>query len=88
MLMYCTTCAHFYEISTIIANEEQILYNYPIDGTMSSSGGWWVRKLSMVCLHNNAIVARGILVTLLHRGILKLRLGAIYIVSSLGTSFR
>ena len=30
---------------------------------ISGSGGWWVRKLSMVCLHNNAIVARCILDT-------------------------
>ena len=27
------------------------------------SRGWWVRKLSVVCLHNNAIVARCILDT-------------------------
>ena len=27
------------------------------------SGGWWVRNLSVVCLHNNAIVARCILDT-------------------------
>ena len=27
------------------------------------SGGWWVRMLSVVCLHNNAIVARCILDT-------------------------
>ena len=35
---------------------------------MGSSGGRWVRKLSMICLHNNAIVARGIMVTILHCG--------------------
>ena len=30
---------------------------------MERSGGGWVRKLSDACLHDNAIVARGILVT-------------------------
>ena len=44
-------------------NEEQIITGYPIDGAMGSSGGWQVRKLSAVCLHNTAIVARGIQVT-------------------------
>ena len=43
-------------------NEEQIITGYPIDGAMGSLVGEWVRKLSVVCLHNNAIVARGILV--------------------------
>ena len=44
-------------------NEEQIMTSYPIDGTMGCAGGERVRKLSMVCLHNNGytIVARGIL---------------------------
>ena len=45
-----------------------------------------VRKLSMVCLHNNAFVARGILVTRLHCGTPQVHLSAIYIVSSVGTS--
>ena len=44
-------------------NEEQIITGYPIDGAMERSGGGRIRKLSDVCLHNNAIVARGILVT-------------------------
>ena len=43
-----------------ISNEEQIITNFPIDGAMERSGGGRVRKLSDVCLHNNAIVARGI----------------------------
>ena len=54
---------------------------------MVSSDEGWVRKLSMVCLHNNAIVARGILVTILHCGTPEPRLSAIYIVSIVGTSF-
>ena len=41
-------------------NEEQIIDFYPIDGAMVQGGCW---KLSMVCLHNNGIVASGILVT-------------------------
>ena len=44
-------------------NEEQIITGYPIDGAMGRSGGGRVRKLSDVCLHNNAVVARGILVS-------------------------
>ena len=44
-------------------NEEQIITCYPIDGAMGLSGGGWVQKLSDVCLHNNVIVGRGILVT-------------------------
>ena len=44
-------------------NEEQIITGYPIDGAMLRSGGGRFRELSDVCLHNNAIVARGILVT-------------------------
>ena len=69
-------------------NEEQIITGYPIDGAMGSSGarGGRVRKLSVVCLHNNAIVARGIPVTMLHYGTPEPRLSAIYIVSSVGTS--
>ena len=51
-----------------------------------SSGGGGVRKLSMVCLHNNAIVVRGNLVTLLHCGTPELCLSAIYIVSFVGSS--
>ena len=51
-----------------LLNEEQIIAGYPIDGAMGSSGGERFRKSSVVCLHNNAIVARGILVTLLHCG--------------------
>ena len=67
-------------------NKEQILTGYPIDGAIVSSGGKRLRKLSMVCLHNNAIVVRGILVTILHCGTRKPRLSAIYIVSPVGTS--
>ena len=55
---------------------------------MGSSGGGQVWKLSMVCLHNKAIVARGNLVSILHYGIPKHRLSAIYIVSSVGTLFQ
>ena len=44
-------------------NEEQIITGYSIDGAMERSGGGRVRKFFDVCLHNNAIVARGILVT-------------------------
>ena len=46
-----------------IHDEEQIINCYPIDGAMGHSGGGRVWKLSDVCLHNNAIVVRGILVT-------------------------
>ena len=53
---------------------------------MGGWGGKRVRKLLVVCLHNTAIVARGILVTILHCGTLEPRLNAIYIVSSVGTS--
>ena len=42
-----------------------------------------VQKLSMVCLHNNAFVMRGILVTRLHCGTPELHLSAIYIVTLL-----
>ena len=70
----------------IIHNEEQKITGYPIDGAMGNSGGVHVRKLSVVCLHNNAIVARGILVTILHCGTPAPRLSAIYIVSSIRTS--
>ena len=40
----------------------------------------------MVCSHNNAFVARGIRVTRFYCGRSELRLNAIYIVSSVGTS--
>ena len=40
-----------------------MITGYPINGAMGSLGGGRVWKLSMVCLHNNAVVARGILVT-------------------------
>ena len=46
----------------VSTNEEQIISGYPIDGAIGSSGRRRVRKVSVVCLHNNAIVARGILV--------------------------
>ena len=61
-----------------------IITGYPIDGAMGSSGGGRVRKISMVCLHNNAIVARGILqlVTILHCRTPEPTPSAIYIVSS------
>ena len=67
-------------------NEEQITTGYPIDGAMGSSGSGRVLELSVVCLPNNAIVARGILVTILHCGTPEPHLSAIYIVSSVGTS--
>ena len=70
----------------MVDNEEQIITGYPIDGSMGSSVGGRVRKLSVICLHNNAIVARGTLVTMLHCGTPELCLSAIYIVSSAGTS--
>ena len=63
-----------------------MITGYSIDGAIGSSGGGWVRKLSVVCLHNNAIVARGILVTILHCGTPEPHLSAIYIVSSAGAS--
>ena len=53
---------------------------------MGSSVDWWVRKLSVVCLPNNAIVAGGILVTILHCGTPEPRLSAFYTVSLVGTS--
>ena len=62
-----------------------MITGYPIDGAMGSSGGGWVRKLSMICLHNKAIVARGILVTILHCGTPEPRLSAIYVGTSLWT---
>ena len=49
-------------------NEEQIITGSPIDGAMASSGAGRVRNLLLVCLHNNTIVAWGILVTILHCG--------------------
>ena len=67
--------------------EKQMITGYPLDGAIGSSDGGRVRKLSMVCLHNIVIVARGILVNILHCGTLEPRLSAIYIVSSVGTSF-
>ena len=51
-----------------MSNEEQIITGYLIDGAMGSSGGGHARKLSVVCLHNNAIVVRGIMGTILHCG--------------------
>ena len=73
-------------LSLLLFNEEQIIIGYPIDGAMVSSGGGRVRKLSVVCLHNNAIFAKGIVVTILHCGTPEPRPSAIYIVSSIGTS--
>ena len=69
-----------------MVNEEQIITGYPKDGAMASSGGGRVLKLSVVCLQNNAIVARGIMVTTLHCGTPKPCCSAIYTVSSVGTS--
>ena len=71
-----------------LRTEEQIItgYGYPIDGAIGSSGGGRVRKLLVVCLHNKAIIARGILVTILHCGTPEARFSAIYIVNSVGTS--
>ena len=70
---------------TVAYNEEQLITGYQIDGAMGSLGGGRFRKLSVIRLHNNTIVARGILVTILHCGIPKPRLSAICIVSSIGT---
>ena len=67
-------------------DEEQIITCYPIDGSMGSSDAGWVRQLSVVCLHQNPIVARGILVNILHSRTPEPRLSAIYIVGSVGTS--
>ena len=55
---------------------------------MGSSCGGQVRELSVVRLHNNAIVVRGILLTVLDCGKPEPRLRAIYIVSSVGTSLQ
>ena len=60
---------HKMDIKTVnsnVQNEEQKITGYHIDDDMGSSGGRQIRKLSVVCLHNNIIVARGILVTILH----------------------
>ena len=65
--------------SKMKSNEEQIITGYPIDGAMGSSGGGRGQKFSMVCLLNNAILARGTLVTILHCGTPTLRLSAIFI---------
>ena len=70
----------------VTINEELIITGHSKDGAMGSSGGGRVPKSSVVCLHNNAIVVRGILVTILHFGIPEPRLSAIYIVSSVGNS--
>ena len=72
----------------VVHNKEQIITGYPIDGAMSSLGGSRVWKILVVCLHtrNNTIVARCILVTLLHCGTPETCIIAIYIVSSVGTS--
>ena len=72
--------------SSMHFNEEQIITGYPINGAMGSSGRGRVRKLSVVCLHNNAIVAGGFLGTILHCGTPEPCLSAIYIVSFVGTS--
>ena len=66
----------------LIFNEEQIITGFLIDGAMGSSGVGWVQKLSVVCLHNNAIVRKYILVTILHCGTAKPRLSDINIVNS------
>ena len=68
-------------------NEEQIITSYPIDGAKGSSDGGRVQKLSVIYLCNKAIVARGILVSILHCGTPEPCLSAIYIVSSVETSF-
>ena len=69
------------------SNEEQIINGYPFDGAIGSSGGRRIWKLLMVCLHNNAIVARGTLATILHCRTPEPRLNAIHIVNSVGTLF-
>ena len=53
---------------------------------MGSSDGGWFRKVSMVCLYSNAIVARGIIVTILHCGTPEPRLSATSVVISVRTS--
>ena len=75
------TRTYFIRMTWHLPNEEQIITGYPIDGAMGSSGGGRLRKLSVVCLHNNAIVVRGILVNVLHCGTPEPRLSAIFIVS-------
>ena len=55
--------------------------SYPIDGALGGSGGGRVRKLSVVCLHNNAIVAGCTLVTILQCATPEPRLSPIYNVS-------
>ena len=52
---------------------------------MGRSGGGRARKFSDVCLHNNDIVARSILVTYIALWDPN-RLSPIYIISSVGTS--
>ena len=60
--------------------------SYPIDGAIGVRAAAGFGSLLMVCLHNNAIDARCILVTRLHCGTPEARLSAIYIVNSVGTS--
>ena len=48
---------------TFMNNEEQIISVCPIGGAISVRVDGGVRKLSVVCLHNNAIVARCIMDT-------------------------
>ena len=75
---YCSSVIFLYFWS----NEEQLLIGYPID---SSSGGGQVQKLSVVCLHKSYCCERH--PGLLHCGTPEPCLSAIYIVSSVGTSF-
>ena len=62
-----------------------MISSYPIDGAIGVRVAAGFGNL-MVCLHNNAIDARCILVTRLHCGTPEARLSAIYIVNSVGTS--
>ena len=61
-----------------------MIHGHSIDGATGRS----VRKLSMVCLHNNAFVARCVTTIRLHCGIHELHLSALYIISSVATSLR
>ena len=70
-------------LNCAIFNEEQIIHGYLINGAMVQV---WSESYRCFVLQNNAFVARGILITLLHCGTPEFRLRAIYIVSSVGTS--
>ena len=62
-----------------------MIHGYPMDGTMVQGVSEVIHVFFYITI--NAFVARGILVTGLHCGTPELCLSAIYIVSSVGTSF-